>query len=149
MRDASALARSAASASSCAASVTAVGRPRATSAAKLGPDRIAGVAFGAHSAITSVMNLWVPCSMPLAQAMTGVRGAIDAASALTTERIACAGTTSRIASARAASREIAGHRDAVLDPHAAQELALALLRELLGVRRVVLPQRDRCARRAP
>ena len=44
--------------------------------------------------------------------------------------------------ARAASREIARHRDAVLDPHAGQESALALLRELLGVRRVMLPQRD-------
>ena len=79
-----------------AASVTAVGRPRATSAAKLGPDRIAGTAFGAHSAMISVMNLCVPCSMPLAQAISGVPARNDGASALTTERTACAGTTSRI-----------------------------------------------------
>ena len=61
-----------ASVSSFAASVTAVGSPRATSSAKLGPDRIAGIASGAASAITSVMNWCVPRSMPLAQAMTGV-----------------------------------------------------------------------------
>ena len=78
--------------------MTAVGSPRATSAAKLGPDRIAGTAFGAHSAMISVMNLCVPCSMPLAQAITGVFAAIVCASDLTTERIACAGTTSRMAS---------------------------------------------------
>ena len=89
--------------SSCAASVTAVGSPRATSAAKLGPERIAGTASGAHSAMISVMNFRVPCSMPLAQVTIGVPGADAAASALQTERIACAGTTSRIASARAAS----------------------------------------------
>jgi hypothetical protein len=80
-----------------AASVTAVGMPRATSAAKLGPDRIAGTAAGAVSAIISLMNFLVPRSMPLAQTITGVRGAIKGASALATARTACAGTTSRMA----------------------------------------------------
>ena len=40
--------------------------------------------------------------MPLAQAITGVPGAIASASACATGRVACAGTTSRMASARAA-----------------------------------------------
>ncbi len=57
--------------SSAQASVTAVGSPRATSVAKLGPERIAGVASGSTSATISVMNLCVPRSMPLAQATTG------------------------------------------------------------------------------
>ena len=72
----------AASFSSLAASVTAVGSPRATSAAKLGPERIAGAALGAHSASSSAMNFFVPRSMPLAQTMTGVCRAISGASAM-------------------------------------------------------------------
>jgi hypothetical protein len=83
--------------------VTAVGIPRATSAAKLGPDRIAGTATGAHSAMISVMNLCVPCSMPLAQTINGVCFATNDASDVTTERTACAGTTRRIASLFAVS----------------------------------------------
>ena len=56
------------------ASVTAVGRPRATSAAKLGPDRIAGVAAGAASAITSVMKRRVPRSIPWYRRSPACRG---------------------------------------------------------------------------
>ena len=77
-----ACASAAASSSSAAASVTAVGSPRATSAAKLGPDRIAGAAPGAHSAMISFMNFLVPRSMPLAQTMTGVPAAESGASAV-------------------------------------------------------------------
>ena len=89
---------------SLAATVTAVGNPRATSAAKLGPDRIAGrCQCGAHSAMISVMNLCVPCSMPLAQAISGVFFDSDGASKVITDRTACAGTTTRIASLPAVS----------------------------------------------
>src|SRR5581483_8337842 len=83
--------------------VTAVGSPRATSAAKLGPDRIAGTAAGAHSAMISVMNLCVPRSMPLAQATKGTAAGRSFAAEPATARIACAGTTARTASARTAS----------------------------------------------
>ena len=84
--------------SSPAASVTAAGSPRATSSAKLGPDRIAGTAVGAHSAITCVMNLCVPRSMPLAQAITGMPAASTGASLRAASRKCCDGTASRIAS---------------------------------------------------
>ena len=83
--------------------VTAVGNPRATSAAKLGPDRIAGTAIGAHSAMISVMNLCVPRSIPFAHAISGVCFVIDDASDTITERMACAGTTTRMASLPAVS----------------------------------------------
>ena len=141
MAEPSARASSAATFSSRAASVTAVGRPRATSAAKLGPDKIAGTALGAHSAMMSDMNLCVPASMPLAQTTSGVPAATAGASAVTTERIACAGTTSSSASARGGRGGIAGHGDGVVDPHAGQEQAFAFVRELLGVGGVMLPQR--------
>ena len=86
-----------------AASVTAVGSPRATSSAKLGPDRIAVSACGATSATISVMNLWVPRSMPLAQITTGVSAATCGASAVIASRRLCAGVTSRRMSALALS----------------------------------------------
>ena len=126
--------------SSRAASVTAVGRPRATSAAKLGPDRIAGIAAGAHSAMISVMNLCVPCSMPLAQAMTGVRGARSRASALThgAHRLRRHHQQDRVVR-RAASASSRRHRDGVVDPHAGQE---ACSRAASRVAR-------RCRRRTP
>ena len=104
--------------------------PRATSAAKLGPDRIAGTAAGAHSAITSVMNFSVPRSIPLAQTIIGVRGAISGASNFVTARTACAGTTTRIAGACAASAGIGGDRNAVIDAYAGQELAFAFFGKL-------------------
>ena len=59
------------SASSAQARVTAVGRPRATSPAKLGPDSTAGAASGRVSASTSVISFSVPCSTPLAHSTTG------------------------------------------------------------------------------
>ena len=98
MADPSARASAAAIVSSRAASVTAAGSPRATSAAKLGPDRIAGSAAPALSAITSVMKRCVPCSMPLAQAITGVPGASSGAIAPAAARRCCDGTASRMAS---------------------------------------------------
>ena len=60
------------------ASVTAVGRPAATSAAKLGPERIAAGWPGAASARTCVMNRSEPRSMPFAQATSGVSRGSDA-----------------------------------------------------------------------
>jgi hypothetical protein len=70
--------------------------------AKLGPDRIAGNASRAVSAITSVMNLCVPCSMPLAQATTGVALPRCGARVLTAARKFCAGVAIRMMSAVAA-----------------------------------------------
>ncbi len=55
-----------------AASVMAVGKPAATSAAKLGPESTAVTALGISSASTSLMRLPVACSRPLAAMMTGV-----------------------------------------------------------------------------
>ena len=48
-----------------------VGRPRATSPAKLGPDRTAAGASGRVSARTSVISFNVPRSTPLEQSTTG------------------------------------------------------------------------------
>ncbi len=76
--------------------------PRATSSAKLGPDRIAGVARGKVSAITSVMKRCVPRSIPLAQATTGT-AFTWAPSAAAAARRSCAGTASSTASACATS----------------------------------------------
>ena len=56
------------------ASVTAVGRPFATSLAKDGPERTAGEACGASSASTSVISLSVPRSIPFEHSATGVPG---------------------------------------------------------------------------
>ena len=110
-----------ASVSSAAASVTAVGRPRATSAAKLGPDRIAGIASGAASAITSVMNLCVPRSMPLAQAITRRAGVQDAAPAPRRPRADAAPASPAGSTSRARRRgEVAGDLDAVVEAHAGQ-----------------------------
>ena len=49
----------------------------------------------------SDMKACVPASMPLAQTISGVPPATTGASAVTTARIACAGTTTSSASARA------------------------------------------------
>src|SRR3546814_9128726 len=77
------------------AKVTAVGRPAATSCAKVGPDRTAMGAPGWTLAATSDINLCEPASIPLAQRMSGrlPTGALP--------RIAprcCAGVTTRTAS---------------------------------------------------
>ena len=77
--------------------------------------------------------------MPLAQATSGVPFGEVCASALTTERMACAGTTSRMASARAASPSARVDLDLVVELHARQEVAFALLRKAAR----------RCRRRAP
>src|SRR3546814_9357187 len=77
------------------AKVTAVGRPTATSCAKVGPDRTAMGAPGWTLAATSDINLCEPASIPLEQSMSGrlPTGALP--------RIAprcCAGVTTRTAS---------------------------------------------------
>ena len=59
-----------------AASVTAVGRPLATSSAKLGPESTAGGCAGRTSAITSLRKSPVARSMPLAQTPAAHRRAI-------------------------------------------------------------------------
>ncbi|MNI60723.1 hypothetical protein D3C73_1159550 [compost metagenome] len=61
-------------AASAQARVTALGRPRATSAAKLGPDSTAAVAEGIVSASTSVISFSEPRSMPLEHRMMGRPG---------------------------------------------------------------------------
>ena len=84
------------SAGSAHPSATAVGRPRATSAAKLGPDNTAIAASGRVSAKTSVIKAPVASSKPLAQTTSGVD---PAGSAAATARVCWAGVTSRTASA--------------------------------------------------
>ena len=73
-------------------------RPRQSSA----PTGSPAAHRGAASAITSVMNLWVPRSMPLAQATTGVAVARCGARAATASRKFCAGVAIRMMSAAAA-----------------------------------------------
>ena len=95
-----------ASAASALAIVTAVGRPRATSAAKLGPDMTAKGDAGNISAPICDIVASEPASIPLAQCSSGSPGAATAAQAPSTPRRNWAGTTSSAASASttAASR---------------------------------------------
>ncbi len=86
---------------------------------------MAGSAAAALSAITSVMNLRVPRSMPLAQAITGVAGRITDPSAVAAWRSACAGTTSSTASASPASAIRRRHGDALVEANARQTRVLA------------------------
>ena len=60
-------------------------------------------ASGMVSAMISVMNRWVPRSMPLAQATTGVFGSRNGASAVAASRKLCAGVASKMMFARAAA----------------------------------------------
>ena len=55
--------------------MTAVGWPRATSSAKVGPDSTAAGRPGSTSATTSVMDAPLACSIPLEQITTGVASA--------------------------------------------------------------------------
>ena len=94
-----------------AASVTAVGRPAATSAAKEGPERMAVGRPGAASARTSVMKSMgrrarCPWRRPRAAAEPGT-----AASRVAISRVDWAGVATRIASHRARSAEVGGRRD--------------------------------------
>ena len=75
--------------------------------------------------MTSVMNLRVPRSMPLAQAMTGVPARSAWQVSATTSRKACAGTTSSIASHCAASCRVGCDRNALVDPCAGQHRRLS------------------------
>ena len=81
-----------AKAASAEARVSAVGRPRAMSAAKLGPDSTAGIACGSASAMICVVKRPLPCSMPLEAEITGKPGGSAGASSLEAERSACVGT---------------------------------------------------------
>ena len=65
--------------------------------------------------------------MPLAQAITGVPGATAPASALTTPRNDCAGTTTRMASAAGLPAARAANGDPRIDRHARQAWALPSL----------------------
>src|SRR6185437_11470790 len=80
------------SAASSPARVTAVGRPAATSSAKLGPDRTKGMAAGAHSARISLWRRSVPRSRPLAERITGRPPIRAGGSAESAARLAWAGT---------------------------------------------------------
>ncbi len=94
---------------SIAASVTAVGKPLQTSIAKLGPDRAASSTWGASSLITSLMNLCVSRSMPLAQFTKAAPLRRNGRAHRTTARIACAGTTpSTISASTNSSRSLVG-----------------------------------------
>ena len=112
------------------ASVTAAGRPRVTSAAKLGPERMPGCTPRALAAITSVMNWRVPRSMPLAQATTGAPAASDAAIARTAARMCCEGTATRIASCWV--RSASSGSMALVDAHLRQARTLAPAAQQVG-----------------
>ena len=125
--------------------------PRATSAAKLGPDKIAGTAPGAHSPITSLMNFLLPRSMPLAQTITGVPAAMSGASVAATAAHRLRGHHQEERRPRARPRlTIARDGDAVIEPHAGQVATFALLSSAVSaLAGILLPQRDLAARRAP
>src|SRR5579875_469970 len=74
------MAKARARAGSRLAIVTAVGRPRATSAAKLGPDSTASGACGKRSLAISDIVASEATSIPLAHNSSGVRAGITAAS---------------------------------------------------------------------
>src|SRR6266446_4785096 len=90
------------SAWSAVASVTAVGSPRATSPAKVGPDRIASFAPGKTAAAASLISAPVFSSTPLAQITTAAPGRSEGASQPAISRKCWAGTASRTAFADAA-----------------------------------------------
>ena len=90
-------------AASSMARVTAVGRPLATSMAKLGPDITAGIASGSSSASTSVMNLPVASSIPLEQRTTGACGLNQPSRRVSVARVCWAGVTQKRASKPARS----------------------------------------------
>ena len=96
------------SAGSAVAMLTAVGRPRTASSAKLGPDSMAIGRPGRTSASTSGISSPLEASMPLAQMTTGRRPASRADSS----RTACAGQTSRSASQAPSAVEIRRRLDA-------------------------------------
>ncbi len=78
------------------ATTTSAGLPRATSAAKVGPERNAsrsGGTPGSVSASTSDMSLRVRSSMPLVATTTSAFGASAAASPVATARRCCDGGT--------------------------------------------------------
>ena len=83
--------------------VTAVGKPRATSAAKLGPDNTARGEAGVSSAAISDIVLSEFVSIPLAQSSSFRRGGKSGASLITTLRRNCAGTTISAPSAPASA----------------------------------------------
>ena len=91
--------------------VTAVGRPRATSRAKLGPERTAGVSLGAASSATCVMRLALPRSSPLAAMTTGVIGVTRRAITPSTARTDWAGTATTRRSAPTDVGELRGRRN--------------------------------------
>ncbi|KIU35610.1 hypothetical protein SR39_09160 [Methylobacterium radiotolerans] len=81
-----------------------MGRPRATSMAKLGPDRTAtGVPDGRTCSATALMKLSLPRSIPLAQRMTGPAVARGPRRDSSTPRTVWAGTTRSVARAPARS----------------------------------------------
>ncbi len=89
------------------AKVTAAGRPRATSMAKLGPERTAAGTPGSSSATTVLSNAPLRCSIPLAQMMAAAPTGQAARAWASTARRCCAGTARSTASAPAmASRGV-------------------------------------------
>jgi len=94
--------------SSSQASVTAVGRPAATSRAKVGPDRTAMGWFSVVSVRTSVIKEQVPCSTPFEQMTRGVPGCRPVRRLSTTHRKNWDGTTNKMAAecADAAARSL-------------------------------------------
>ena len=90
------------------------------------------MASGMVSAMISVMNRWVPRSMPLAQATTGVAGLRCGASVVAASRKFCAGVASRMMSARAAHSDVGGDVDTGVEAHAGQLWILSRRLHLRG-----------------
>ena len=131
------------------ARVTAVGCPRATSAAKVGPDRMAAGLTGSASPTTSLIVFAVSRSIPLAQTATGAEGARCGARSAQVSRTACAGTASRTASTAAASAASAVATISAVERDALQVPVVAAgLRD--GAREAFAPrpQHDLAPRRA-
>ena len=75
-----------------------MGNPFATSIAKLGPDKTAGMAVGATSAKTSDMKLWDEISIPLEQSTIGMPDFMNGTNDFKMLRVCWAGATERTAS---------------------------------------------------
>ncbi len=124
---------------SLAAKVTAVGRPRATSAAKLGPDRIAGTrlgrAFGdhlAHELFAAALDAFGADDQRRACRKQWRERRCDGAHGL-------GGNDQEDRLGGDGSGEIAGNDDTVVDADAGQEPAFALGLQCFRIGGVLLP----------
>ena len=120
-----------------------MGSPRATSAAKVGPESTARRARGSAAATTSLISAPLPASIPLAQMITGSAAATCGASAPATARRCCAGTARSSASAAAASASDAVAANRRIERDARQEQRVGVVAvERLDHLRLARPEQD-------